>query len=297
MMRKQQRPGRRPHRVRLRRRLRDRPRGGAAAGRARLPGRDRRPGRGRAGARPRELIGGPVLTRTLDVRDRQAQLAFAAEVAEWAPTPLGMVFNNAGVATSQSVAEGRVEDDEWVLEINCGGVVNGTRAFLPILLRQDSGVIVNTSSVFGLRRDPVSERVLRLEVRGPRLHRLAAPGAARAPACGPSPSTPAGSRPTSRATPAITRIRRGRICPTRRRRRQFDAIALTTPERAAKIIHDGRQGRPQPDPGRARRLRVRRAGPPDADALLRRARGAGSTGWRRAAPDTRRARRSDVRRR
>ena len=37
-----------------------------------------------------------------------------------------------------------------MLDINFGGVVNGTRAFLPILLRQDSGVIVNISSVFGL---------------------------------------------------------------------------------------------------------------------------------------------------
>ena len=91
-----------------------------------------------------------MLARTLDVRDRLAQMAFAAEVAEWAPAPLGMVLNNAGVATSQSVAEGSLEDDEWVLDINLGGVINGTRAFLPILLEQNSGVIVNTSSVFGL---------------------------------------------------------------------------------------------------------------------------------------------------
>ena len=96
------------------------------------------------------MIGGPMLVRTLDVRDRQAQFAFAAEVAEWAPAPLGIVFNNAGVATSQSVAEGAVEDDEWVISVNFGGVVNGTRAFLPILLAQNSGLIVNTSSVFGL---------------------------------------------------------------------------------------------------------------------------------------------------
>src|SRR5947209_7080583 len=95
------------------------------------------------------MIPGPVLARTLDVRDRQGQMAFAAEVAEWAPAPLGMVLNNAGVATSQSVADGSVEDDEWVVEINFGGVVNGTRAFLPILQRQSCGVIVNTSSVFG----------------------------------------------------------------------------------------------------------------------------------------------------
>ncbi len=44
-------------------------------------------------------IDGPVLSRVLDVRDRQGQLAFAAEVAEWAPSPIGMVLNNAGVAT------------------------------------------------------------------------------------------------------------------------------------------------------------------------------------------------------
>jgi NADP-dependent 3-hydroxy acid dehydrogenase YdfG len=97
-----------------------------------------------------ELLGGPVLPRRLDVRDRQAQMAFAAEVSEWSPEPLGMVFNNAGVTTTQGVAEGAVEDDEWVLEVNFQGVVNGIRAFLPLLLKQDSGVIVNTSSVFGL---------------------------------------------------------------------------------------------------------------------------------------------------
>src|SRR6059058_4883601 len=86
------------------------------------------------------MIPGPVLARKLDVRDRQAQMAFAAEVAEWAPAPLGMVFNNAGVAVSQSVAEAAVEDDEWLWGVNFHGVVNGVRAFLPILLEQNSGV-------------------------------------------------------------------------------------------------------------------------------------------------------------
>jgi NADP-dependent 3-hydroxy acid dehydrogenase YdfG len=89
--------------------------------------------------RTSELISGPVLCRTLDVRDRQAQIAFAVEVAEWAPAPIGMVFNNAGVTASQSVAESSVEDDEWVIDVNVGGVVSGVRAFLPILQRQDSG--------------------------------------------------------------------------------------------------------------------------------------------------------------
>lgn len=95
-------------------------------------------------------LSGPVLERRLDVRDRQGQLAFAAEVRDWAPSPIGVVFNNAGVTTAQTVADAAVEDDEWVIDVNFGGVVHGTRAFLPILLEQGHGVIANTSSVFGL---------------------------------------------------------------------------------------------------------------------------------------------------
>jgi NAD(P)-dependent dehydrogenase (short-subunit alcohol dehydrogenase family) len=100
------------------------------------------------------LLSGPVLARPLDVRDRQGQLALAAEVAEWAPAPVGAVFNNAGVALSQTVAEASPEDDEWLMAINLDGVIHGVRAFLPRLLKQDSGAMVNTSSVFGLAGIP-----------------------------------------------------------------------------------------------------------------------------------------------
>ena len=37
-----------------------------------------------------------------------------------------------------------------MIDVNFWGVVHGTRAFLPILLEQDEGAIVNVSSVFGL---------------------------------------------------------------------------------------------------------------------------------------------------
>jgi len=95
-------------------------------------------------------LGGSTLTKVLDVRDADAQNAFAEEVRDWAPLPLGAVFNNAGVAVSSSVLDTVPEDDNWLWDINFHGVVNGTRAFLPILTAQDSGAIVNTSSVFGL---------------------------------------------------------------------------------------------------------------------------------------------------
>ncbi|MGI8716156.1 MAG: SDR family NAD(P)-dependent oxidoreductase [Solirubrobacteraceae bacterium] len=185
-----------------------------------------------------ELISGPVLARQVDVRDRQAQLAFAAEVGEWAPSPLGLVFNNAGVTSSQSVAQGSVEDDEWVLNVNFGGVVNGVRAFLPILQRQDWGVIVNTSSVFGLIGYPLQSAYcaskfavrgftdsLRQELRGTGVRAVTVhPGGVKT---------------------NILRNARYHADPMQRELshedavRQFESIAQTTPERAARIIHEG----------------------------------------------------------
>ena len=96
------------------------------------------------------MIDGPVLARKLDVRDRQAQLGFASDVRDWAPEPFGMIVNNAGVDVSQPVSGAAIEDDEWVIDVNFWGVVNGSRAFLPILLEQGDGALVNISSVFGL---------------------------------------------------------------------------------------------------------------------------------------------------
>src|ERR1044071_7789123 len=95
-------------------------------------------------------LSGPVLSRVLDVRDAADQRRFADEGREWLPAPLAAVFNNAGVAVMSTVLDAVPEDDDWLHDINFHGVVNGTRAFLPILVEQDDGVIVNTSSVFGL---------------------------------------------------------------------------------------------------------------------------------------------------
>ena len=97
-----------------------------------------------------ERIAGPVLAEQLDVRDRHAQMAWAARVREWAPAPIAAVVNNAGVTVMQRAADGAPEDDEWVVDVNFWGVVHGTRAFLPILIEQNFGAVVNVSSVFGL---------------------------------------------------------------------------------------------------------------------------------------------------
>jgi NAD(P)-dependent dehydrogenase (short-subunit alcohol dehydrogenase family) len=78
----------------------------------------------------------------VDALARQTLSAFGA---------VHVVCNNAGVAgTGGKLWE--LEPDDWtrVLGINLVGVVNGIRAFIPILLQQDEGHVVNTASAAGL---------------------------------------------------------------------------------------------------------------------------------------------------
>jgi NAD(P)-dependent dehydrogenase (short-subunit alcohol dehydrogenase family) len=93
------------------------------------------------------------LLQTLDVSDRAAMAAFATKVVSHYGAA-HVVVNNAGVDVSQSIASMSYEDFEWLMGINFWGVVYGTKAFLPTLLTQKDGAIVNISSVFGLVASP-----------------------------------------------------------------------------------------------------------------------------------------------
>jgi NAD(P)-dependent dehydrogenase (short-subunit alcohol dehydrogenase family) len=66
-----------------------------------------------------------------------------------------IVCNNAGVGPGGVVWESTTADWEWVLGVNVWGVIHGLRAFVPIMLRQDTPChIVNTASVAGLLSVP-----------------------------------------------------------------------------------------------------------------------------------------------
>jgi NAD(P)-dependent dehydrogenase (short-subunit alcohol dehydrogenase family) len=183
------------------------------------------------------LLDGPTLTRTLDVRDREGQLAFAAEVREWAPTPLGAVFNNAGIAMGSRLTETSPEDDERLIAINFDGVVNGARAFLPILLEQRDGAIVNTSSIFGLVgvRNQTAYCASKFAVRGftDSLRQELAGTGVRAIVVHP------GGIKTNiiRSAYIHSDVRDGRT--QDEHADAFEARARTTPERAAEMIHRG----------------------------------------------------------
>ena len=58
-----------------------------------------------------------------------------------------VVCNNAGVATAATRRRTRLDDWEWVLGVNLWGVIHGVRTFLPLMIEQGEGHIVNTGSV------------------------------------------------------------------------------------------------------------------------------------------------------
>lgn len=89
----------------------------------------------------------------VDVADRGAVQAGADQVRRDLG-PASMVFNNAGVDLMATVADMSWPDVDWLLGINIGGVLNGTKAFLPQLIESGTAErpsrLVNLSSAFGL---------------------------------------------------------------------------------------------------------------------------------------------------
>lgn len=94
-------------------------------------------------------LGVPVSAHTMDVSKLDEVEAFAAGVVEKHGRATHL-FNNAGVGLIGTFEQISLEDFEWLMGINFWGVVYCTRAFMPILEKQDRAHIVNVSSVFGL---------------------------------------------------------------------------------------------------------------------------------------------------
>jgi NADP-dependent 3-hydroxy acid dehydrogenase YdfG len=90
-----------------------------------------------------------VLLTQLDVSDRGAFEQYTQDVInEFGHAD--MLFNNAGVALSQTVNDCSYEDFEWMMNINFWGVVYGTKSFLPHMLTRPEAAIINISSIFGI---------------------------------------------------------------------------------------------------------------------------------------------------
>lgn len=87
-----------------------------------------------------------VIGVATDVRDLSAVQALADTVISTFGA-VHLVCNNAGVETGGSFTEIPAEAWDWVMDVNFHGVLNGCRVFLPHLLSQGEGHIVNTASV------------------------------------------------------------------------------------------------------------------------------------------------------
>lgn len=59
---------------------------------------------------------------------------------------LDVMINNAGVAGAGSMMEVSLEDWRWIIDINVMGVVHGSRAAIPHLQRNGSGLLINVAS-------------------------------------------------------------------------------------------------------------------------------------------------------
>lgn len=63
---------------------------------------------------------------------------------------LDFLFNNAGVGGTMPFLQGTLDDWKTIMDTNLWSVIYGVRAAVPIMIRQGSGHIINTSSTAGI---------------------------------------------------------------------------------------------------------------------------------------------------
>lgn len=188
------------------------------------------------------LIGDSVKVQTdlLDVTNREAVFAYAADIKENFGK-VNLVFNNAGAALNGRFDQTGLDDFDWQMNVNFGGVLNGTKAFLPILEQSEWGHITNISSIFGIIAAPGNSayNASKFAVRGmTECLRIELKQSGSKVSC--STVNPGGVK-----TNVVRNARsaHGNTFMGGKTHDEmiegFDEIAKTTPEKAAKIILDG----------------------------------------------------------
>ena len=96
-----------------------------------------------------EEIGAPTLGCVANVTDMKSLQAMVQEtVAKFGR--IDCLVNNAGIVADAQMRNMTEEQFDKVIAVNLKGVFNGTKAVLDTMLMQQSGVILNASSIVGL---------------------------------------------------------------------------------------------------------------------------------------------------
>ncbi len=99
-----------------------------------------------------KAIGARVLGVKTDVTKEDDVIGLRdAALAEFGSAHV--IFNNAGVSAGATIGT-PTDVWKWVIDVDLFGVVYGVNAFLPLLLEQNEGHIVNTASLAGLGGAP-----------------------------------------------------------------------------------------------------------------------------------------------
>ncbi len=94
--------------------------------------------------------GAEVLAVKTDVSKRESVDELARKTFETFGTA-HVVCNNAGVGSTAGAAWDLSQGDwEWTMGVNLWGVIHGVRAFVPRLVQQGEGHVVNTASIAGM---------------------------------------------------------------------------------------------------------------------------------------------------
>jgi NAD(P)-dependent dehydrogenase (short-subunit alcohol dehydrogenase family) len=93
--------------------------------------------------------GGVPLVRLCDVTDT-THLTSLADVLDREWGGVDVVVNNAGTAAAGHMEKIALDDWERIMAVNLKGVIYGCRAFIPMLVRQGGGHIVNVASAAGI---------------------------------------------------------------------------------------------------------------------------------------------------
>ncbi len=97
--------------------------------------------------------GGTVRIRALDVSDRDDVKAFVA-FAEAEFGRVDVLVNNAGVMPLSPLSALKVDEWNWMIDVNIRGVLHGIAAVLPRMEAQGHGQIINVSSIGGFTVQP-----------------------------------------------------------------------------------------------------------------------------------------------